>query len=144
MTDFSNMEVVYFWYAEVFSKDQNGHIVKIGRSKNVCARDKEIRTCSPHRCWQIWCLWSPGMDSYSVERLIHENLARYRTHGEWFKIGTLEKWGLENSLTTLVPGTKFELAYESDADDRGITGGYFPSEYPPGYFPSEYPQEQAA
>lgn len=57
-------------------------LVKIGCASNPVARLKELQTGSPEKLELVGVIPDAGQ---AGERELHELLAPYRSHGEWFK-----------------------------------------------------------
>lgn len=58
--------------------------IKVGSTSRDPVQDRmpEIRTMSPYPLKIIWKFHTP--DRFKSERLVHEELAAFRQHGEWF------------------------------------------------------------
>lgn len=80
---------VYFWLADCRDPTAKGHIIKIGRAKNIIERSKSIQTSCPHRMLQLWGLWPYNMDHIAFEQRLHEDLSSFHKGGEWFEIPTV-------------------------------------------------------
>lgn len=121
---------VYFLFPETFAEDANGHLVKIGMSKNPVSRAKAIESMSPHKICQLWVLEHPFHQPSEMERYLHETLAKFRTHGEWFCLPTLEWWKCRDNIESgMIGGSVLTQVI-----------GY--GELPVGYFPTEFPPSQ--
>lgn len=68
-------DVVYFLEAS------SAHVIKIGWSRYVGGRIKNLRTGSPVPLRFLGCI-AGGMN---LERELHMKFAKYRKHGEWFR-----------------------------------------------------------
>ena len=90
MIKYDEYEGVYFWIPNCQDKGMNGHLMKIGRSKDVLKRSQSLQTGCPYPLLQMWRLWVPGVDIVQLERQIHDDYARFHIHHEWFAIPTLE------------------------------------------------------
>lgn len=56
---------------------------KIGRSVNPIARHSLLKKQSPFPLNIVDCFWTP--DCVADEKYLHERMADYRVHGEWFE-----------------------------------------------------------
>lgn len=84
---------------------------KIGRSVNPIARFDLLKKQSPYPLKIIDCFWTP--DCIADEKFLHEQMASYRVHGEWFEFDGLFK---EKSTINLV-----RLSRESFGINGSIT-----------------------
>lgn len=82
-------EGVYFWFPKCKDGELNGHLVKVGRSKDVVKRASNIQTSSPYILQQLWMLQIDGWSASALEDRMHNDLNRYHYHHEWFQIPTL-------------------------------------------------------
>lgn len=60
-------------------------LVKIGVTKNICHRVKGIRN-SGHGKVINYFVTEKCKNSYSIEKMIHDELKKYMISGEWFNI----------------------------------------------------------
>lgn len=61
-----------------------GGPVKIGKTRNMAARLREVQANSPAL---LEVLWVVSNAPQGLERQLHQKFAKYRLHGEWFEDG---------------------------------------------------------
>lgn len=68
---------------------KSGEFIKVGRTRDLDRRKRQIQTGSPLECLYIGFVRFTGCqascDAGLVERTIHKILKPFRAHGEWFK-----------------------------------------------------------
>lgn len=63
-----------------------GPFVKVGRSDDVRLRIADIQTHCPYECEPVGFIPTVSrQDAADTEYFLHHELARWRTHGEWFR-----------------------------------------------------------
>lgn len=80
-------------------------LTKIGRTRHPLKRLTTLQTGSPERLWLVACFSSPRV--HRAEALLHQRYAKYRSHGEWFRLPLPEIEWLA-SLTCLTFGVGAE------------------------------------
>lgn len=89
--DIKSVPVVYFIGANDIK------MVKIGKSKNVEQRIKDLQLASPVALSLLLLIpYESEEDAYKAEREFHHTFNEYRTVGEWFNI----KGDLKNFITS--------------------------------------------
>ncbi len=89
MIEYHEYEGVYFWIPDCRDTSATGHLMKIGRSKDVFKRSQGLQTSCPYPLLQLWRLWVPGMEVGVLERHLHQEFAKFHVHHEWFAIPSI-------------------------------------------------------
>lgn len=126
MIDYDEYEGVYFWIPDCRDKTFDGHLMKIGRSKDVLKRSQSLQTGCPYPLLQLWRLWVPGMSVSDLERDLHEQFKRYHIHHEWFAIP---------SISWEVTRDTMDLYYEFQSWDCLVRNGELGRWYVPDRLP---------
>jgi len=108
----------------------SGHLMKIGRSKDVLKRSQSLQTGCPYPLLQMWRLWVPGKDVSELERQLHEEFAKFHIHHEWFAIPSLH-WEVTRDTMDLY----FDFHTWECLIDNGEVGRWYP---PQGLKPESY------
>lgn len=89
MKEVGEYEGVYFWFPKCKDTELSGHLVKVGRSKDVLKRASNIQTSNPYILQQLWFLQVDGFSASALEEVMHRQLRKYHYHHEWFQIPSL-------------------------------------------------------
>src|SRR5580704_7091386 len=92
--------------------------VKIGKADDVSKRLVGMQTGSLVTLKVMWMVEHP--EPYKLERRLHESLADFRTHGEWFVLGHDPIAILHGALAGRPPRSKRLESRSEPVTDRNI------------------------
>ncbi|MFE5321666.1 GIY-YIG nuclease family protein [Paenibacillus sp. NPDC056579] len=108
LTDSNLIYIVVCSYKDDF-------FIKIGRTKNLYQRIKNIQTGSPHQITNIFVVFSEfGEEIYGLESVFHKLIDQYKMKGEWY-LGSEDFFMLFDSILIRVnSGSLGELVFENE------------------------------
>lgn len=84
----------------------DSHLVKIGTTRDIATRLRNIQNMSPAPLEVLW----QTAGGLLMERVLHERFRKYRRHGEWFDFGSQD-------AVQLVSAAAADVAYLAPARD---------------------------
>ena len=67
-------------------RDDSTGMVKIGKTVRFPRRMRSLKTSNPGICLVARYIVETEKDAYTLEKLVHSDLSRYRRDGEWFEL----------------------------------------------------------
>ncbi|MBT2764047.1 GIY-YIG nuclease family protein [Paenibacillus sp. ISL-20] len=106
-----NSQLIYI----VVCSFNKASFIKIGRTRNLYNRIKNIQTGCPHPINNIFVVFSEyGEEIYGLEKVLHKLIDKYKMKGEWY-LGSEEFFDLFNSILLRInSGSLGDIVFEDE------------------------------